>query len=46
MHSLWRRKMLSRAMTFLTSASAAIVILALVVILSYIAVTGVRELTF
>jgi phosphate transport system permease protein len=38
--------MLSRAMTFLTSASAAIVILALVVILSYIAVTGVRELTF
>ncbi|HKS42395.1 MAG TPA: phosphate ABC transporter permease PstA [Blastocatellia bacterium] len=44
MHSLWRRKMLSRAMTFLTSASAAIVILALVVILGYIAVTGVREL--
>ncbi len=45
MHSLWRRKMLSRAMTLLTSASAAIVILALVVILSYIAVTGVRELS-
>ena len=36
--------MLSGAMTFLTSASAAIVILALVVILGYIAVTGVREL--
>ncbi len=46
MHSLWHRKMLSRAMTFLTSASAAIVILALVLILGYIAVTGVRELTF
>ena len=44
MHSLWRRKMLSRAMTLMTSASAAIVILALVIILGYIAVTGVREL--
>lgn len=45
MHSLWRRKMLSRALTFLTSASAAIVILALILILGYIAVTGVRELS-
>ena len=45
MHSHWRRKMLSRAMTLLTSASAAIVIVALVVILGYIAVTGVRELS-
>lgn len=36
--------MLSRTMTLLTSASAAIVILALVIILGYIAVTGVREL--
>ncbi|HST20703.1 MAG TPA: phosphate ABC transporter permease PstA [Blastocatellia bacterium] len=46
MHSLWRRKMLSNALTFLTSASAAIVILALILILGYIAVTGVRELSF
>ena len=37
--------MLSRAITFLTSASAAIVILALVIILGYIAVTGMRELS-
>ncbi|HKP87883.1 MAG TPA: phosphate ABC transporter permease PstA [Blastocatellia bacterium] len=45
MRSLRRRKTVSRAMTFLTSASAAAVILALVVILGYIGVTGVRELS-
>lgn len=45
MHSDRRRKILSRAITLLTSASAAIVIVALVVILGYIAVTGVRELS-
>lgn len=46
MHSLWRRKLLSRVMTGLTTASAALVICALLLILGYIAVTGVRELSF
>ncbi|MFL6275223.1 MAG: phosphate ABC transporter permease PstA [Blastocatellia bacterium] len=44
MHSLARRKLLSRVMTWLTSAAAALAIVALVSILGYIAVTGVREL--
>ena len=44
MHSLGCRKALSRAMTVLTGLFAALVICALVVILGYIAVTGVREL--
>jgi phosphate transport system permease protein len=45
MRSLRRRKMLSLAMTLLTSAAAAVVILALAAILGYIAVTGIRELS-
>lgn len=45
MHDLWRRKLLSRVMTGLTSVSAALVICALILILGYIAVTGMRELT-
>src|SRR5436305_6995154 len=44
MHSLARRKLLSRVMTWLTSAAAALAIIALVLILGYIGVTGVREL--
>jgi phosphate transport system permease protein len=44
MSSLARRRMLSRTMTTLTTASAALVIGILVAILGYIAVTGVREL--
>ncbi|HZM86783.1 MAG TPA: phosphate ABC transporter permease PstA [Blastocatellia bacterium] len=44
MHSLWRRKTLSRAMTVVTGLFAALVIVALVIILGYIAVTGVTEL--
>ena len=44
MHSPWRRKALSRAMTTVTGLFAALVIGALLVILGYIAVTGVREL--
>ncbi|HKQ09011.1 MAG TPA: phosphate ABC transporter permease PstA [Blastocatellia bacterium] len=44
MHSLARRKLLSRVMTWLTSAAAALAIVALVLILGYIGVTGVREL--
>lgn len=43
--SLWRRKMVSRVMTGLTTASAVVVIGALVIILGYIGVTGVKELT-
>jgi phosphate transport system permease protein len=42
--SLRRRKMLSHAMTLMTGGFAALVIGALIVILAYIAVTGVREL--
>ncbi len=44
MHSLARRKLLSRVMTWLTSAAAALAIIALVLILGYIGVTGVREI--
>ncbi|HLF82893.1 MAG TPA: phosphate ABC transporter permease PstA [Blastocatellia bacterium] len=44
MRSPWRRKTLSRAMTIMTGLFAALVIGALLVILGYIAVTGVREL--
>jgi len=44
MPSPWRRKALSRAMTIVTGLFAALVIGALLVILGYIAVTGVREL--
>lgn len=44
--SLWRRKAFSRVMTTLMSGAAAAVIVALIVILGYIAVTGVRELSF
>src|ERR1044071_2165572 len=44
MHSLWRRRFLSRVMTTLTSVSAALAIVALILILGYIAVTGVKEL--
>lgn len=45
MHSLWRRKLLSRVMTVLTTSAAALAIIALVLILGYIAVTGVKELS-
>ena len=45
MYSLRRRKMLSSWMTLMTGIFAAVVIGALVVILGYIAVTGVRELS-
>jgi phosphate transport system permease protein len=41
-----RRKAFSRAMTLMTSSAAAITIIALIVILGYIAVTGVKELSF
>src|SRR5512147_385358 len=44
MPSLWRRKALSRAMTILTALFAVLVIGALLVILGYIALTGVHEL--
>ena len=44
MSSLQSRKALSRAMTLLTGLFAALAITALIVILGYIAVTGVREL--
>jgi len=44
MNSLTRRKILSRAMTLLTASFAALVIVALVIILGYIGVTGVREI--
>ncbi len=43
--SLWRRKMVSRVMTGLTMASAVLVIGALVIILGYIGVTGIKELS-
>ena len=46
MHSLWRRKLLSRVMTVLTTSAAALAIIALVLILGYIGVTGVKELSF
>ncbi|HEY9231935.1 MAG TPA: phosphate ABC transporter permease PstA [Blastocatellia bacterium] len=45
MHSLARRQLLSRVMTWLTSAAALVAIVALVVILGYIAVTGVKALS-
>jgi phosphate transport system permease protein len=45
MHSLWRRKMLSRVMMVLTTGAAALAIIALVLILGYIAVTGVKALS-
>lgn len=45
MSSLRRRKAISRAMTLMTSLAAAATICVLVVILGYIAVTGVKELT-
>jgi phosphate transport system permease protein len=45
MPSLRRRKAFSRAMTTVTALFSAMVIGALLVILAYIAVTGVRELT-
>ena len=45
MRSLLRRKALSRAMTLMTGFFAAVVIGALLIILGYIAVTGVRELS-
>ena len=45
MHSLGRRKLLSRVMTMLTTGAAALAIIALVLILGYIAVTGVKELS-
>lgn len=45
MYSLRRRKMLSSAMTVITGTFAALVIGALVVILGYIALTGVSELS-
>ena len=41
-----RRKLLSRVMTALTTGAAALAIIALVLILGYIAVTGVKELSF
>ncbi len=45
MNGLWRRKFLSRTMTGLTTLSAILVIGALLLILGYIGVTGVRELS-
>jgi phosphate transport system permease protein len=45
MRSLWRRKMVSRLMTALMVLCATLVIGTLVVILGYIGVTGVRELS-
>jgi phosphate transport system permease protein len=44
MHSLWRRKALNNGMTFLTTLAAVMVLGILAIILSYIAVTGVRQL--
>jgi phosphate transport system permease protein len=41
-----RRKAFSRAMTLMTSIAAALTIVALILILGYIAVTGVKELSF
>ncbi|HVG19576.1 MAG TPA: phosphate ABC transporter permease PstA [Blastocatellia bacterium] len=45
MRSLRRRKVISRAMTLMTTLAAAATIGALVVILGYITVTGARELS-
>lgn len=45
-HSLWRRRMMSRFMTALMVICATLVVGTLVIILGYISVTGVRELTF
>lgn len=45
MRSLWRRKLLDRVMTLMTTAAAVAVIAALVLILGYISVTGVTELS-
>src|SRR5581483_5709059 len=45
MHSLQRRRLLSRVMTILTSSAAALAIIALILIIGYIAVTGVKELS-
>ncbi len=45
MNGLWRRKFLSRTMTGLTTLSAILVIGALLIILGYIGITGVRELS-
>ena len=45
MRSLWRRKLISRVMTLMTSLAAAVTIGALILILSYIAVTGVTQLS-
>ncbi|HJQ26110.1 MAG TPA: phosphate ABC transporter permease PstA [Blastocatellia bacterium] len=44
MHSLARRKLLSRVMTGLASAAALLAIVALILILGYIGVTGVKAL--
>jgi phosphate transport system permease protein len=46
MYSLWRRKMFSRGMTSITTLAAVMVIGALVVILGYIGMTGVRQLSW
>jgi phosphate transport system permease protein len=46
MRNLRRRKLVSRMMTLLTTASAIAVIGVLLVILGYIAVTGIQELSF
>lgn len=45
MHSLGRRKLVSRFMTLMTGLFAALVIGALILILGYIAVTGLREVS-
>jgi len=45
MNSLWRRKFFSRMMTGLTTLSAVLVVGALLIILGYIGITGLRELT-
>jgi phosphate transport system permease protein len=45
MNGLWRRRLLSRTMTGLTTLSAVLVIGALLIILGYIGITGVRELS-
>jgi len=45
MNSLWRRKFVSLAMTGLTTLSAVFVIGALLIIMGYIGITGVRELS-
>ena len=45
MHSLWRRKLIDRVMTSMTTVAAVVVVVALVLILGYISVTGVTELS-